>query len=155
MTALKNTAMPQSIPRLARERGFTLIELMIAVAIVAILAAVAMPSYTEYIMRSHRSNARTTLVGAAQWMERAATALGSYPPAVSVTGGVMSVEGGRYTVTVVTAPAGSSPSSFTFTAAPLPGTKQAEDKCGSLAIDQAGRKTVSGASLTAAECWSR
>lgn len=63
--------------------GFTLIELMITVAVVAILAAVAMPSYTEHIMRSHRSNARTTLLGAAQWMERAATVRGSYPRPVA------------------------------------------------------------------------
>lgn len=134
------------------QHGFTLIELMITVAVVAILAAVAMPSYTEYIMRSHRSNARTTLIGAAQWMERVATATGSYPAATSVTAGVLQVEGNRYTVTAAVS---GTFSTFTFTAAPLPGTPQANDRCGSLIIDQAGRKTVSGASLPAAECWSR
>lgn len=134
----------------APQRGFTLIELMITVVVVAILAAVAMPSYTEYIKRSHRSNARTTLVGAAQWMERAATAIGSYPLTGSVTAGILSVEGNRYSVTATVALSGQT---FTFTATPL-GT-QATDKCGSLIIDQAGRKTVTGASLTAEECWSR
>lgn len=134
------------------QRGFTLIELMITVAVVAILAAVAMPSYTEYIMRSHRSNARTTLVGAAQWMERVATATGTYPATASITSGVLQVEGNRYTVTAAVSGTGAT---FTFTAAPLPGTPQANDRCGSLIIDQAGRKTVSGASLTDAECWSR
>jgi len=133
-------------------RGFTLIELMIAVAVVAILAAVAMPSYTEYIMRSHRSNARTTLIGAAQWMERAATVLGSYPLTASVTSGVLQVEGNRYTVTAAVSATGAT---YTFTATPIAGTPQANDKCGTLEIDQAGRKSVSGATLSAVECWSR
>jgi|CXWL01.1.fsa_nt_gi type IV pilus assembly protein PilE len=135
-------------------RGFTLIELMIAVAVVAILAAVAMPSYTEYIKRSHRSNARTTLVGAAQWMERAATASGSYPVTASITAGIMAVEGSRYSVAAVSA----SGQTFTFTATPAAGTPQATDKCGNLTIDQAGRKTTSVADATATltvECWSR
>lgn len=50
--------------------GFTLIELMITVAIVAILASVAYPSYKEYVAKSRRSEARTVLSSAQQWMER-------------------------------------------------------------------------------------
>jgi len=137
-----------------RSRGFTLIELMITVAVVAILAAVAMPSYNEYILRSHRANARTTLVGAAQWMERAATANGSYPLAASVTDGIKAVEGRRYTVDVDS----TTQQTFTFTATPVVGSPQANDKCGSLTIDQAGRKTTSVAGPTdtlTLECWSR
>lgn len=53
-----------------RASGFTLIELMITVAIVSILAAVAYPSYREYIDRSRRSEAQSLLMEAAQWMER-------------------------------------------------------------------------------------
>ena len=127
-------------------RGFTLIELMITVAIVAILTAIAYPSYNEYVLRSHRSNARNGLVGASAWMERAATAKGAYPAAVP--SGFSTVEGGRYTVTWV-----STEQTYTFTATPF--GAQAADKCGTLIIDQAGRRTVSGASLTADECWSR
>lgn len=51
-------------------RGFTLIEVMITVAIVGILAAVAYPSYREYVDRSRRSEAQGILAEAAQWMER-------------------------------------------------------------------------------------
>lgn len=129
-------------------RGFTLIELMITVAIVAILAAVAYPSYNEYVLRSHRSNARNGLVGASAWMERAATAQGAYPVTADVPSGFASVEGRRYTVTWV-----STPQAYTFTATPF--GAQAVDKCGTLITDQAGRRTVSGASLSADECWSR
>ena len=53
-----------------RLSGFTLIEVMITVAIVSILAAVAYPSYREYIDRSRRSEAQSLLMEAAQWMER-------------------------------------------------------------------------------------
>lgn len=53
-----------------RHAGFTLIELMITVAIVAILAAVAYPSYRDYIERSRQSEAQGILMESAQWMER-------------------------------------------------------------------------------------
>ena len=59
-------------------QGFTLIEAMIVVAIVAILAAIALPSYQEYVRRGHRAEARAGLQQAATWMERAATATPSF-----------------------------------------------------------------------------
>lgn len=56
--------------RRRRSAGFTLIEVMITVAIVAILAAVAYPSYTEHIAKGKRAEARAVMLDAAQWMER-------------------------------------------------------------------------------------
>jgi len=60
-------------------QGFTLIELMIVVAVVGILSAIAYPSYTEYVRRGHRADARAGLLQVQQWLERAATATGTYP----------------------------------------------------------------------------
>ena len=61
------------------QQGFTLIEMMIVVVVISILAAVAYPSYTEYVRRGYRAEARAGLLQAAQWMERASTATGAYP----------------------------------------------------------------------------
>src|ERR1700709_710648 len=62
---MKNKAHPRGRPG-----GFTLIEIMIAVAIIGILVAVALPSYTSYVQRARRADARTQLLLAAQYMQR-------------------------------------------------------------------------------------
>jgi type IV pilus assembly protein PilE len=113
---------------------------------------VALPSYNEYIQRSHRANARNTLIQAAQWMERAATSTGTYPLTANVPSGILVVEGGRYTAAV----ASTDGSSYTITATRATGTGQANDKCGDFVIDNANRQTNNNLTgITAAECWSK
>ena len=137
-------------------KGFTLIEVMIVVAIVGILAAIAMPSYTEYIRRGHRAEARAALLQGAQWMERATTATGTYPLTASFPTTLTTMQSGRYTVAVASPPASAaSGAAFTLTATPAGG--QVGDKCGSYTLTHSGVRgaasAASGALVT--ECWNK
>jgi type IV pilus assembly protein PilE len=129
-------------------RGFTLIELLIALACVALLATLAWPSYQSLMARSQRAQARASLLQAAHWFERAASANGSYPLAADVPASVLQIDGQRYNMSVA-----STAQSFTLSATPL--GIQTADVCGILTISHLGARNVQGASQTAAQCWSR
>ena len=141
------------------QRGFTLIEMMIVVAMVGILTAVALPSYQEYLRRSARSEAKAGLLQAAQWMERAATVSGVYPTATNTgnanffPSGLRSVPSNRYAIAL---PAASSTNTaFLLTATPQ--NAQAGDKCGTYTLTQNGERGNTGmtAGVTSADCWNR
>jgi type IV pilus assembly protein PilE len=100
------------------------------------------------ILRSQRAQARASLLQAAHWLERAASANGSYPLANDVPASVLQIEGQRYKMSVI-----STAQSYTLSAMPL-GT-QAADACGTLTVNHLGVRSVQAASQTAAQCWSR
>ncbi|MBV2162887.1 MAG: type IV pilin protein [Comamonas sp.] len=130
------------------QTGFTLIEIMIVVAIVGILSSIAYPSYTEYVRKGHRASARAALLQAAQWMERAATATGTYPATAAFPANLKAVEGDRYTVSVNTPNGGGS---YTLTATPK--GAQSGDRCGNFTLTNTGVRGVS--SGTVPDCWGK
>ena len=133
-------------------------ELMITVAIVAILASVALPSYQTYIQRANRADAKATLLEMAQFLERNFTETNSYlaggnGETISLPVTVSPREGtALYNITRETANSGTT---FTLQATPIDGRAMAGDQCGTLTLTNTGLKGVSGATLSAAECWQR
>lgn len=140
----------RSISR-ADNRGFTLIEVMIVVAIVGILAAIALPSYSEYLRRGYRAEARAALLQANQWMERASTATGTYPLAASFPVSLTKVPSDRYAIAAASADG----RTFTLTATRQNG--QIGDKCGDYTLTQAGVRGASPLSggATLEDCWGK
>ena len=140
-----------------RQSGFTLIEVMIVVAIIGILASIAYPSYMKYVRNANRADAQALMLENAQYMERRFTTCGSY----AAVGGAaapcnaaadlpkdQSPENGtaRYSVTLTEATA----TAFTIQAAPA--GSYADALCGTMTITQTGAKTETGAG-SLGDCW--
>ncbi len=160
------------MPQLHRKahRGFTLIELMITVAIVAILSALAYPSYREYIARGQRSQAATDLMLAHQWMERFYTENNRYDQSSggTATNGASGLLAQRFAQTPAEGSASytvrlSAVGRDSYTLVATRTGIMSADKCGNFQITHLGTRSIaagtfdSGAFATAqaalAGCW--
>lgn len=132
-----------------RNAGFSLIEVMVAVVIVGILAAVAVPSYNNYTIRSARLSAQAELMNLASVEEKIFLNSNAYSPNVTTayngtsTGGLGATSGktsdGKYTLSLnITTPS----QTYTLTATPVTGKSQATD--GSISISENGQRLWNG-----------
>jgi type IV pilus assembly protein PilE len=143
-------------------KGFTLIELMITVAVVGILAAIALPSYTSYVARARRADARTQLVQVAQFMQRFYAANDSYVQDRSANAVLTQVPPGlqvspsdgtkMYDLTIPTATAAA------FEIRMVPTGAMANDTCGAFTLTSTGIRGVwvggaAGSSTVRDTCW--
>ena len=130
-----------------RVGGFTLIELMVAVAIIGILAAIAFPSYTQYVLRANRADAQAILMESAQFMERFYTTNNAYASAVAPSAVSPKGAAGARIKYNITLPAASL-TAETYSLRAVPAGGQAADTCGTLALSNTGAQAPATAG-----CW--
>jgi type IV pilus assembly protein PilE len=132
--------------------GFSLIELMITVAIVAILAAIAIPSYSAFTRRSNRTDATRTLTFDAQALERCYSQTFSYSPCAGVTIGTAASPQGYYSVVVAVQ---ANPAGFTITATPIAAPQTGDSDCQIFTLDSTGSQGAkNSANATNTQvCW--
>ena len=144
-----------------QQRGVTLIELVVVMIIVGILAAVAIPTYRNYVIRSQRSDAKDALLTLATAQEkfylqcnRYATGIAAAPNCVALNlQGTNSSKNGWYTLTI---PPGANATSYTVSATATIGRNQYQDEdCRTFSINERGVRTAAdaGGADNTAECW--
>jgi type IV pilus assembly protein PilE len=126
--------------------GFTLLELMMALAVVAVLLALAVPAYQRYVQRGERAEAVRLLLAAAACQERIRAQGGYYDTARCLEGVVASAYEFRIE------PPGDA-TSLAFTLIAEPKRARGDDPCGSLSLNQAGTRGISGDTGGLAACW--
>jgi type IV pilus assembly protein PilE len=133
--------MSARFPTPSRQRAFTLIELLVTIAIVAILAAIAYPSYTKYVIKGNRAAAQSHLMDLAQAEAQYFADSRTYASTVAALNTTTPrAVSDKYTITFSVPD--TTPPTFTISAVPIAGTMQVSD--GTLTIDNTGARTPAG-----------
>lgn len=129
-------------------QGFSMIELLIALACVGILLTWGWPQYLAYVQRSQRAQARVTLLQMAHWMERSASANGSYPLTHPLPANIGAPSDLRYRIQV-------NSSANTYLLMAIPTGAQGSDPCGTLTLNHLGVRAAQNVNETsrAHSCW--
>ena len=139
--------------RLAWQRGFTLIEVLVVVVIVGVLMAVALPSYENSMQKGRRSDAKAALLDVANRQESFMLDNNTYTTDLTDLGFATNPhisEEEHYSVTAAACASGAIDRCYTITAVARSGSPQVKDGCGSLILDSNGDKSVSGYD---SDCW--
>ncbi|CAD5371839.1 Type IV pilus biogenesis protein PilE [Rubrivivax sp. A210] len=134
-----------AVCRPARRAGFTLIELMIVVAVITVLMAVALPSYRAQILKSNRAQAQAYMQAVATRQQQFLVDTRGYAATLAAVG-VSPPAGIASAYTLNLSVPDTLPPSFILTATPQ--GEQAGESCGTLSINSAGTKTAAGGG-----CW--
>jgi type IV pilus assembly protein PilE len=131
------------------KKGFSLLELMIVVAIIGIIAAIAIPSYQQYIFESRRSDAQIALTTAAAEQERFYTYDNQYTSDIDNLGGATSPEG-YYTMSV-----SATDTTYTLTATAISTSTQFRDTdCRVMTLNHLGVKaSLNSVPAVSTGCW--
>ena len=128
-----------------RQNGFTLIELMIVVGVLGILAAIAYPSYQQYVVRGHRTAAQSAMLEEAQRQERLMTTAGRY---ANSTINTPSDQDTRYVIATVATADG-----FGYAMTATPAGNMHDSVCNILTLNALGVRNISGGTGSVDECW--
>lgn len=134
-----------------KSRGFSLVELITVTSIVAILTAIAIPSYRGYVLRANRADAKAGLLSAAGGLERCFTRFNAYDAAGCTVSFPVTVGDGTGTYRVSATDI--QPDTFTLQAVPI-GQQARDTACGTFGLNSGNQRTVSG-TKPVKDCWGR